>query len=35
MSTVFSYDQSADAMSRIRNSRNAINEIFAKFCLGK
>ncbi len=29
MSTVFSYDQSADAMSRIRNSRNAINEIFA------
>ncbi len=29
MSTVFSYDQSADAMSRIRNSINAINEIFA------
>ena len=29
MSTVFSYDQSADAMSRIKNSRNAINEIFA------
>lgn len=29
MSTIFSYDQSADAMSRIRNSRNAINEIFA------
>ncbi|MBP3799617.1 MAG: hypothetical protein ILA19_01410 [Bacilli bacterium] len=29
MSTVFSYDQSADAMSRIKNARNAINEIFA------
>lgn len=29
MSTVFSYDQSADVMSRIKNSRNAINEIFA------
>lgn len=29
MSTVFSYDQSADAVSRIRSSRNAINEVFA------
>ena len=28
MSTVFSYDQSADAMSRIKSSRNAINEVF-------
>ena len=29
MSTVFSYDQSADVMSRIKNSRNAISEVFA------
>lgn len=29
MSTVFSYDQSADAMNRIKNARLAINEIFA------
>jgi hypothetical protein len=29
MSTVFSYNQSADAMSRIKNSRNAIMSIFA------
>ncbi len=29
MSTVFSYDQSADAMSRIKNARLSINEIFA------
>ena len=29
MSTVFSYDQSADTMSRIKNSRMSINEVFA------
>ncbi len=29
MSTVFSYDQGADTVSRIKNSRNAINEVFA------
>lgn len=29
MSTIFSYDQSADVMSRIKTSRNAINEVFA------
>ena len=29
MATVFSYDQSADVMSRIKTSRNAINEVFA------
>ena len=29
MSTIFSYDQSADTMSRIKNSRNAISEVFA------
>lgn len=28
MSTIFSYDQSADAMNRIKNARIAINEIF-------
>ena len=31
MSTVFSYDQGADTVSRIKNSRNAINEVFADF----
>ena len=29
MATVFSYDQSADVMSRIKTSRDAINNVFA------
>ena len=29
MSTVFSYDQSVDALERIRKSRNAITDVFA------